>query len=261
MKKILTISGSDCSGGAGIQADIKAVSSRGDFISSVVTAVVAENTKGVRSLNYVDSKLVYDQIEVIFDDMGTDAIKLGMLPSADIIKAIYEALKDKNIKNVVFDPCMVTKSEDELVEDDSIRLLKEYIFPMVDLICPNIPEAKTITGLEIKDEKDMEEACKIIYDMGVKNVLVKGGSHIDSSVDILYNGVNFERFSIKRIDSKNTQGTGDVLAAIIASNLAHALNISDSISNAKKYVTTAIETAPGIGEGFGILNFFHEIYK
>ncbi|MDO4593847.1 MAG: bifunctional hydroxymethylpyrimidine kinase/phosphomethylpyrimidine kinase [Tissierellia bacterium] len=258
MKKIMTISGSDCSGGAGIQADIKAVSSRGDFISSVIVAVVAENTKGVKSLNYVDSNLVKDQIDVIFEDMGTDAIKLGMLPSEEIIEAVYESLKDKDIKNVVFDPCMVTKSEDELVEDKSIEILKNKIFPMVDLICPNIPEAESICSMKIKNEDDMRKASKLIYNMGVKNVLVKGGSHIDGSIDVFYDGENFEVFSIKRIDSKNIQGTGDVLAAIIASNLANGMDMKKSILNAKEYVTNAIETAPGIGEGFGILNFFHE---
>lgn len=256
MRKIMTISGSDCSGGAGIQADIKAISSRGQFISSVVTAVVAENTMGVKSLCMIDKQLIKDQIDVIYEDMGYDAIKLGMLATEEIISATAQALKDKDCKNVVFDPCMVTKSDDELVEDKSLTILKEKIFPMVDIITPNIREAESICLRKINSIEDMKKACIDIHKMGVKNVLLKGGSAIENSVDILYDGENFHEFAIKRIESENTQGTGDVLAVIIADNLANGFNMFDAVNDAKEYVTKAIENAPGIGKGFGILGFF-----
>lgn len=259
MKKIMTISGSDSSAGAGIQADLKSVSSRGDFISTVIVAVVAENTMGLKSLALIDKELVRDQIEAIYEDMGFDAIKLGMLPSVDIIMTVADTLKKMDVRNVVFDPCMVNKSEDAFAEDDSIKVLVSEIFPIVDLICPNILEAKTITGMDIKTVDDMKEAAKKIHEMGVKNVLLKGGSHIEGAVDIFYDGKEFDTFYIRRIDSKNIWGSGDVLAAIIASNLAHGLEMKEAIADAKEYVTTAIEKAPGIGKGFGVLNFNHEI--
>ncbi len=259
MKKIMTISGSDSSAGAGVQADLKSVSSRGDFISTVIVAVVAENTMGLKSLALIDKDLVRDQIEAIYEDMGFDAIKLGMLPSVDIIKTVAETLKKMDVKNVVFDPCMVNKSEDSFAKDDSIDVLVEEIFPIVDLICPNILEAKTITGMEIKTVEDMKVAAKKIHEMGVKNVLLKGGSNIEGAIDIFYDGKEYDSFHIRRVDSKNTWGSGDVLAAIIASNLAHGVEMKEAIADAKEYVTTAIEKAPGIGKGFGVLNFNHEV--
>lgn len=255
MKKILTISGSDSSGGAGIQSDIKAASSRHDYVSSVIVSVVAENTIGLKSLENVSPSLVEAQIDAVFEDMGADAVKLGMLPTSEIIEAVSRSLSKYDVKNVVFDPCMVNKSDDELVEDDSINVLKEKIFKFVDLICPNIPEAKTITGIDIKTIDDMKKAAIAIYDLGVKNVLIKGGSHIESAIDIFYDGKEFTEFKSRRIDSKNIWGTGDVLAMIIASNLAREMNIKDSIADAKNYVTEAIKQAPNIGKGFGVLEF------
>ncbi|MDD7306585.1 MAG: bifunctional hydroxymethylpyrimidine kinase/phosphomethylpyrimidine kinase [Peptoniphilaceae bacterium] len=254
MNKILTISGSDSCGGAGIQADIKAASSRHDYVSSVIVSVVAENTMGLKDMVNMPKELVENQIAAVFEDMGADAVKLGMLPSKEIIEAVSNSLSKYQVKNVVFDPCMVNKSDDEFVKDDSIDVLKDKIFELVDLICPNIPEAKTITGIKIENVDQMKEACKIIYEMGVKNVLLKGGSDI-GALDIFYDGKEFTEFRSEKIDSKNTWGSGDVLAMIIASNLAKGLEMKEAIKDAKNYVTEAIKQAPLIGKGFGVLEF------
>lgn len=254
MKKVLTIAGSDSSGGAGIQADIKTMTANNVYAMSAITALTAQNTTGVKGILNIAPDFIKSQLEMIFDDIFPDAIKIGMVSSPEIVEAIeYELLKYK-AKNIVLDPVMVATSGSNLMENSAIKSIKEKLFPLASVITPNIPEAEVLSGISIKDEKDMLEAAKIIYENHHCAVLLKGGHSINDANDLLYENKKVKWFLGKRIDNKNTHGTGCSLSSAIASNLAKGYTLEESVERAKNYISDALLAMLDIGKGSGPLN-------
>lgn len=261
MKKVLTIAGSDSSGGAGIQADLKTFSAHGIFGMSVITAVTAQNTQGVFAVQDIDPEVIVKQIEAIFDDIEVDGVKIGMVSQVPTIEVIVEQVQRYGAKNIVVDPVMVSKSGYHLLNQDAERILIEKLLPLADLVTPNIPEAEVITNRSIRTLKEMEEAALMIHQMGARNVLLKGGHLEDSSTDILYNGEEYTYFSAPRIQTKNTHGTGCTLSSAITSNLALGYDIVQAVKAAKEYITIAIQHSLAIGKGVGPTHHFYALYK
>ena len=253
--KILIIAGSDSSGGAGIQADIKTVTALGSYAMTAITAVTAQNTKGVKKITAIPTKNVQKQITMILDDIGADGVKIGMLHNVSIIKCVYSILKKYKLKNIVLDPVMVAKGGTKLISNNSIKYLKKLLLPLSNLVTPNIPEAEVLIGSPISNKKDMIEAAKIILNMGSKNVLLKGG-HLKSKMiyDILATKKRIKVFSKRKIKTKNTHGTGCTLSSALATCLSQKKNISKSCTISLNYVNQAITYAPGYGKGYGPLN-------
>lgn len=261
MKKVVTIAGSDSSGGAGIQADLKTFSAHGVFGMSVIAAVTAQNTKEVIDVQNISPDIIGKQIDAIFDDIEVDAVKIGMISEIEGIKIVSERLREYKPQNVVLDPVMVSKSGYSLMNPNSVETLIKELIPIVSVVTPNIPEAEIIANIKIETISDMEKAAKIIYNMGPKNVLIKGGHLTGDATDVLYDGENFIYLKNERINTKNTHGTGCTLSSSIASNLALGMNIKEAVENAKKYITTAIEHSLPIGHGSGPTNHFYALYK
>ncbi len=261
MKTILTIAGSDCSGGAGIQADLKTFSAHGLFGMSVVVSVVAENTKEVISVENISQKVIEDQMDAVFNDIFPEAVKIGMLSTPEVMKSVALKLKQYKPKNIVIDPVMYAKNGFPLMDRKNIEALIENIIPLADLLTPNIPEAEEITKSKIKTKEDMEKAAIEISKMGCKSVLIKGGHLEGDALDILYTNNKFYYFNNKRINTKNTHGTGCTLSSAIASNLALGDDISDAVKKGKDYVTLAIENSLNLGSGNGPTNHFYALYK
>ena len=253
--KILIIAGSDSSGGAGIQADIKTVTAFGSYAMTAITAVTAQNTKGVKKITPIPTQSVQKQITMILDDIGADGVKIGMLHNASIIKCVYSILKKYKLKNIVLDPVMVAKGGTKLINNSSIKYLKKLLLPLSNLVTPNIPEAEVLIGSPISNKKDMIEAAKIILNMGSKNVLLKGG-HLKSKMicDILATKKGIKVFSKRKIKTKNTHGTGCTLSSALATCLSQKKNIFKSCKISLNYVYQAITYAPGYGKGYGPLN-------
>ena len=253
--KILIIAGSDSSGGAGIQADIKTVTALGSYAMTAITAVTAQNTQGVKKITPIPTKNVHKQITMILDDIGADGVKIGMLHNASIIKCVYSILKKYKLKNIVLDPVMVAKGGTKLINNSSIKYLKKLLLPLSNLVTPNIPEAEVLTGGSISNKKDMIKAAKIILNMGSKNVLLKGG-HLKSKMicDILATRKGIKVFSKRKIKTKNTHGTGGTLSSALATCLSQKKNIFKSCKISLNYVNQAITYAPGYGKGYGPLN-------
>ena len=261
MKKVLSIAGSDCSGGAGIQADLKTFSAHGVFGMSVIVSVVAENTSRVIDIQDVTPEMIKKQIDAIFEDIEVDAVKIGMLSTPACMKAVSEKLRQYKPSNVIVDPVMYAKNGCPLMEETAVDSLIEFIIPLADVLTPNIPEAEKISGLSISTVKDMEAAAVKIYEMGCKGVIIKGGHKEGSALDVLYDGNEFTHFETERIDTKNTHGTGCTFSSAVASQLALGLSVKDAVSKAKNYVTTAIRHSLEIGKGNGPTNHFYELYK
>ncbi|MFA6708220.1 MAG: bifunctional hydroxymethylpyrimidine kinase/phosphomethylpyrimidine kinase [Fusobacterium sp.] len=261
MKKVLTIAGSDSCGGAGIQADLKAMSAMGVYGMSVITAVTAQNTMGVFAVEEMSNEIIENQIKVIFEDIEVDAVKIGMLSSSKIIETIGRALRKYKAKNIIIDPVMVSKSEYKLLKDEAIEALKKFI-SLGKLITPNIPEGEILSGMKIKTEEDMIEASKRIQKLGAKNVLMKGGHRLDNCTDILVleNG-KVVKFHGIRIDTKNTHGTGCTLSSTIASLIGKGYSIEESVKIGKEYITEAIKNSFPIGHGVGPVGHFVDLYK
>ena len=253
--KVLIIAGSDSSGGAGIQADIKTVTSLGSYAMTAVTAVTAQNTMGVKQITQIPTKNVQKQMTMILNDIGSDAVKIGMLHNVSIIKCVYRILKKYNLKNIVLDPVMVAKGGTKLINNNSITYLKKLLLPLAKLITPNIPEAEILIGCRISNKEDMIKAAKTILNMGSENVLLKGG-HLKSKMicDILATKKGIKVFSKKKIKTKNTHGTGCTLSSALATCLSQKKNIVKSCKISLRYVDKAIASAPGYGKGFGPLN-------
>ena len=261
MKKILTIAGSDCSGGAGIQADIKTISAHGCFAMSVIVSVVAENTSRVIDIQNITPDIIKKQIDAIFEDIEVDAVKIGMLGDKDTMQAVSDKLKEYKPKHIVIDPVMYAKNGCPLMDPNCIEKLINDIIPLATVLTPNIPEAEKISNTTIKNIKDMENGAIIINKLGCKNVLIKGGHLIDDATDVLYDGKEFTYFKSDRVNTKNTHGTGCTLSSSIASNLALGNDIKTAISKSKNYITTAIKHSLSIGKGHGPTNHFYELYK
>ena len=253
--RVLIIAGSDSSGGAGIQADIKTITALGSYAMTAVTAVTAQDTKGVKKITPISTKNVQKQIAMVLDDIGSDAVKIGMLHNSSIVKCVYSILKKYKLKNIVLDPVMVAKGGAKLINNSSIVYLKKLLLPLSNIITPNIPEAEILTGYSISNKEDMIKAAKKILNMGSKNVLLKGG-HLKNKMifDILASKKGIRIFSKKNIKTKNTHGTGCTLSSALATCLSQKKNVLKSCKISLKYVDQAIVSAPGYGKGFGPLN-------
>jgi hydroxymethylpyrimidine/phosphomethylpyrimidine kinase len=256
VKKALSIAGSDSGGGAGIQADLKTFQELEIFGMSALTAVTAQNTLGVQAVYPMTADAVSKQIESIGEDMGTDAVKTGMLFNAEIIKGVSEKIEYYNWKNVVVDPVMIAKGGASLLQLEAISALKQYLLPLALVITPNIPEAEVLTGMAIRSDEDKREAAKRLYDLGVKNVVVKGGhdEDRDESVDLLYDGNEFTTFTSIRVQTKNTHGTGCTFSAAVTAELAKGVSVYEAVSKAKNFIQAAIEDQLHIGQGHGPTN-------
>lgn len=261
MKKLLTIAGSDCSGGAGIQADLKTFSAHGMFGMSVIVSVVAENTSTVLGVQDISPDMIEKQIDAVFTDIGTDAVKVGMLSKSDCMQAVAKKLREYRPRNVVIDPVMLAKNGCALMQPESMETLIREILPLADVLTPNIPEAQAITGQEIHSAADMESAARAIHVLGAKSVLVKGGHAEGDALDILFDGERFYRFSAERIHTKNTHGTGCTYSSAIACGLAAGLPENEAVAQAKEYVTTAIRHSLAIGKGCGPTHHFYDLYR
>ncbi len=256
MIPVLSVAGSDCSGGAGIQADLKTFSAHNLFGMSVILSIVAENTSRVISSFDVPVNFINDQFEAVFEDIPPKATKIGMLGSSAIIECVAQNLKAHKPQNLVVDPVMFAKNGFALMPKDIRIDFRQKIISLADVITPNIPEASELCGFEIKNIDDMKNACKMLYDMGAKNVLLKGGHNPDNANDVFFDGNDFEILEAKKIDTKNTHGTGCTLSSAIASNLALGKSMLESISLAKKYVFYAILYSLNLGKGNGPTNHF-----
>jgi len=261
MKKVLTIAGSDCSGGAGIQADLKTFSAHGVYGMSVITAVTAQNTQGVFAVEDISRHVIAKQIEAIFDDIEVDGVKIGMVSQVQTIEVIAEQLRRYSPQTIVLDPVMVSKSGFHLLNPLAESTLIKELLPLAMIVTPNIPEAEVMTKMAIRTLKHMEEAAKAIYQMGAKNVLLKGGHLEKESTDILYDGQEFSYFSSPRIATKNTHGTGCTLSSAITSNLALGYTLYEAVLRAKEYITIAIQHSLSIGKGVGPTHHFYTLYK
>ena len=258
MKKVLTIAGSDCSGGAGIQADLKTFSAHGTYGMSVITSVVAENTCKVTSIHNVPVNIIEDQLDAVFADIEPDAVKVGMLSNEQVMHAVAEKLKQYQVKNAVIDPVMIAKGGCALMQPEAHEALVKEMIPLSYLLTPNIPEASEILKMDIDSIEDMKKACELIHRLGAKNVLVKGGHFEGDPTDVLYDGTEFYCLTGKRIDSKNTHGTGCTLSSAIAANLANGLSLEQAVKQGKDYVTNAILYTTPIGHGHGPTNHFYK---
>ena len=253
MKTALTIAGSDSSGGAGIQADIKTMTVLGVYAMSAITALTAQNTTGVTAVSEVTPKFLEQQLDAVFTDIPPDAVKIGMVSSSELIKTIAEKLKFYNAKNIVVDPVMVATSGAKLIEDDAVETLKKFLFPLATVITPNIPEAEILSNIKIKTAEDMETAAKIIFENYGCAVLCKGGHSLNDANDILFDG-EIKIFNGKKIDNPNTHGTGCTLSSAIAAGLAKNLTLIDAIDAAKKYISGALAANLNLGKGRGPMN-------
>ncbi|MGJ7909897.1 bifunctional hydroxymethylpyrimidine kinase/phosphomethylpyrimidine kinase [Neobacillus sp. LXY-1] len=261
MKKALTIAGSDSGGGAGIQADLKTFQELQVFGMSAVTAVTAQNTLGVHGVYPMSAEAVEKQIKAIGDDMGTDAIKTGMLFNAEIIETVAENLKIYKWGNLVIDPVMIAKGGASLLLNEAVFAMKKHLIPLAKVITPNIPEAEVLTDMKILTQKDKQEAAKRLFDMGVTFVVIKGGHDEGSteSSDLLFDGEKFITLTSKRIPTKNTHGTGCTFAAAITAELAKGKTVHEAVVVAKNFIQAAIENGISIGQGHGPTN--HWAYR
>ncbi|ACL76340.1 bifunctional hydroxymethylpyrimidine kinase/phosphomethylpyrimidine kinase [Ruminiclostridium cellulolyticum] len=261
MKKVLTIAGSDCSGGAGIQADLKTFAAHGIYGMSVIVSVVAENTYRVIDIQDITPDMIKKQIDAVFEDITPDAVKIGMLSDKECMEAVAEKLEQYKPVNVVIDPVMIAKGGHALMKEEALEFFIKRLIPLAGMLTPNIPEAEAITGMRITDHNDMQKAARSIYEMGAGSVLVKGGHLYGDAEDILFDGREFYIYSTKRIQTKNTHGTGCTFSSAIASNLALGIPFTTAVEKAKEYVTMAIEHSLEIGKGHGPTHHFYGVYK
>jgi hydroxymethylpyrimidine/phosphomethylpyrimidine kinase len=254
--RVLIIAGSDSGGGAGIQADIKTVTMLGGFAATAITALTAQNTLGVHGILPIPPDFVRQQIAVVMDDIGADVIKIGMLGDSTTIAAVCDALTDHaDGVPVVLDPVMVAKGGHHLLASDAVDALRRHLLPRAAVITPNLPEAEALTGRSIGNEADMRVAAAALLGMGAPAVLLKGG-HLpsDDLVDLLATAAGTEAFASRRIESRNTHGTGCTMASAIAVGLAQGMGLRGAVIRARDYVRAAIAAAPGFGHGHGPMN-------
>ncbi|MQF85378.1 MAG: bifunctional hydroxymethylpyrimidine kinase/phosphomethylpyrimidine kinase [SAR202 cluster bacterium] len=254
----MTIAGSDSGGGAGIQADLKTFASLNCYGVSAITSVTAQNTLGVNDIHVIPNSVLKNQIDSINNDIGFNSVKTGMLPEESSVISVANSLKKNSNLRLVIDPVIVATSGDVLISSKAIEALKKKLFPLASIITPNLSEAEELTKMKITDKDDVYEACKILKEYGPKSVVIKGGHFFNSDVseDVFYDGKNFQSFSVKRIDTTSTHGTGCTFSAAITAFLAKGEKLENSVNNAKTYVTNAINKAYKIGNGNGPLNHF-----
>ena len=251
MKTALSIAGSDCSGGAGIQADLKTMTMNGVYAMSVITALTAQNTTGVRSIQESTPDFLKDQLDSIFEDIFPDAVKIGMVASSELIRVIADRLKFYQVRNVVVDPVMVATSGSALMEDNAVQTLIEELLPLSTLVTPNIPEAEVLSGMTIDNKDDMITAARHIGDLNNCAVLLKGGHSVNDANDLLYTNGKLTWFRGKRIENPNTHGTGCTLSSAIAANLAKGFSLAESVQRAKDYISGALSAMLDLGQGSG----------
>ncbi len=251
MRTALTIAGSDSSGGAGIQADIKTMTCNGVYAMSAITALTAQNTTGVTGIMEVTPAFLEEQLDDIFTDIYPDAVKIGMVSSSELIRSISKKLKEYNAKNIVVDPVMVATSGARLISDEAVSTLKQDLLPIAAVLTPNIPEAEVLAEMSITREEDMVSAAKIIGEKYHCAVLCKGGHSLNDANDLLYRDGEIRWFRGKRIDNPNTHGTGCTLSSAIASNLAKGYDLETSVERAKEYISGALAAMLDLGRGSG----------
>lgn len=259
MKTALTIAGSDSSGGAGIQADIKTMTAHGVYAMSAITALTAQNTTGVTDIMGVDAEFLGKQIDSVFTDIYPNAIKTGMIFSGEQVNMIAKKLKFYQAKNIVIDPVMVATSGSTLTSDETIKVLEKELLPLATVITPNISEAQVLSGMEIKDENDMIAAARVMYEKYGCSVLCKGGHMQEHANDLLYANGNSYWFYGERIYNDNTHGTGCTLSSAIAANLAKGKSLIEAIELAKQYLSGALQAGLNLGKGRGPLNHMYSL--
>lgn len=258
LKQVLTIAGSDSGGGAGIQADIKAMSANGVFAMSVITAITAQNTEEVTEVFEIPPSVIAGQIDAVFDDFDVAAVKTGMLSSSSIVETVAKMLKPQQVTNLVVDPVMIAKSGHSLLKPDAIEAVKKQLFPLALVVTPNVHEAQQLSGIRITSLAEARRAAKVIHDFGCKHVLIKGGHLLDErATDLLYDGRFFNVFKGEFIETPHTHGTGCTFASAIAAHLARGRSMVDAVQSAKAYVTEAIRHSLAIGHGSGPTNHFY----
>lgn len=254
MRTALTIAGSDSSGGAGIQADIKTMITNGVYAMSAITALTAQNTTGVMDIMEVTPEFLGKQLDMIFTDIYPDAVKIGMVANSELIEKIAEKLKEYKVSKLVVDPVMVATSGSRLISEDAVAALKEHLLPLAMLLTPNIPETEVLSGIRIRTEEDMIAAAKSISEQYGCGVLCKGGHSFQDANDLLYNNGSYQWFYGKRIDNPNTHGTGCTLSSAIAANLAKGFSLEESVKRAKEYLSGALADMLDLGKGSGPMN-------
>ena len=254
MKTALSIAGSDCSGGAGIQADLKTMTLNGVYAMSAITALTAQNPTGVTGIMEVTPDFLGQQIDMIFTDIRPDAVKIGMVSNSALIETIAQRLRQYGAENIVVDPVMVATSGSSLMKTDAVQTLAEKLLPIATLATPNIPEAQLLSGMRIQTEADMEAAAKYIAQTYGCAVLLKGGHNINDANDLLYAGEKMRWFYGKRINNPNTHGTGCTLSSAIAANLAKGYDLETSVQRAKDYISGALAAMLDLGQGSGPMN-------
>ncbi|MGH7261427.1 MAG: bifunctional hydroxymethylpyrimidine kinase/phosphomethylpyrimidine kinase [Nitrospiraceae bacterium] len=258
IKQVLTIAGSDSGGGAGIQADIKAMSANGVFAMSVITAITAQNTQEVTEVFELPASVIAAQIDAVFDDFDVAAVKTGMLSSAEIVRVVAKMLKPQKVEHLVVDPVMVSKSGHALLKPDAVNALRDELIPLALVITPNVHEAQQLCGVEIKTLADARQAAKALHKMGCRHVLIKGGHLLaERGTDLLYDGRFFNVYKGEFIDTPHTHGTGCTYASAIAAQLARGKTLPEAVQAAKTYVTEAIRHGLAIGHGQGPTNHFY----
>ncbi len=253
----LTIAGSDSGAGAGIQADLKTFASFGVYGTCAVTAVTAQNTLGVTAIHPIPPEIVRSQIDAVFADIPPQAVKIGMLASAEIIETVAQCLIEHPGIPIVLDPVMVAKGGDRLIEEEAIEILRDKLLPLATVLTPNSDEAEVLSGTRIQNMEDARAAAKIISSYGSQTIVVKGGHFGASAVDLFFDGERFHEYPAERISTTSTHGTGCTFAAAVTAGVANRLGIQEAVGIAKDFVTMAIKAAPGIGQGNGPLNHFY----
>ena len=260
MKTALTIAGSDSSGGAGIQADIKTMAANGVFAMSAITALTAQNTTGVTGIFETTPEFLAAQLDAVFTDIYPDAVKIGMVSSAPLIRTIAERLRFYEAKHIVVDPVMVATSGSRLLRDDAMQALTEQLLPLAEVVTPNIPEAEILSGLAITDAAGMEAAARKISEQYGCSVLCKGGHKVNDADDLLWRNGSWKWFRGERIHNPNTHGTGCTLSSAIASNLAKGYDLDTSVERAKEYISGCLSAMLDLGRGSGPMNHMHKLF-
>lgn len=261
IRKALTIAGSDSGGGAGIQADLKTFAAFGVYGASVITAVTAQNTVGVTAVHEVPVEVIRSQIDAVMSDIGANAVKTGMLSSSAIIAEVADGVRRHHIGKLVVDPVMVAKSGDRLLREDAVEAVQQTLLPLTFIVTPNVPEAEVLSGREIRSEPDMIEAAKAIHDQGAEIVVVKGGHLSGDAVDVVFDGVSFERLSLPRVETRHTHGTGCTFSAAIAALLAQDREPLDAIRSAKEFLHGALQNAYPVGAGHSPVHHFYQLWR
>jgi hydroxymethylpyrimidine/phosphomethylpyrimidine kinase len=270
MPSVLTIAGSDSSAGAGIQADLKTFAALGVYGTSAVTAVTAQNTRGVTAVQEMPPGIIAAQIDAVVADIRPDAVKTGMLASAPIIEVVAGKLKKHGLANVVVDPVMVAKSGDRLLREDAVAALRDLLLPLAAVVTPNLPEAEVLVGRAIASDEDARKAAEEIVGLGAGAAVVKGGHRpygrpsgreAAEALDILYDGSGYREYSVPRVDTMSTHGTGCTFSSAIAAYLARGEPLAEAVGRAKEYLTEALRRAYPIGGGHGPVHHFHRWWK